>query len=103
MDYRLEITEHFDELLDRLLYYLIFQKRNPDAAKHLLDGISVLYDRLSDNPYQFPVSRDVFLASKNYREARITDMNYLIVFKVENMTIFALGVFHTLENYPDKM
>ena len=43
------------------------------SAAHLIAGIESVYDRLEDNPYQFPESQDDFLASLGYREALIPD------------------------------
>lgn len=64
MAYKLNITEHADELLDNLVYHLIYRLKNKQAAKHLLDGIDVIYDRLEVNPFQFSECRDVYLARK---------------------------------------
>lgn len=69
MAYKLNVTEHADELLDRLIYHLIYRLRNEQAARHLLDSMEVIYDRLEVNPFQFPECRDVYLAKKGYREA----------------------------------
>ena len=35
MAYKLNITEHADELLDNLLYHLIYRLKNEQAAEHL--------------------------------------------------------------------
>ena len=53
MAYKLNITEHAEELLDNLVYHQIYRLKNKQAAKHLLDGIDVIYDRLEVNPFQF--------------------------------------------------
>ena len=45
MVYKLNDTEHADELLDNLMYHLIYRLKNKQAAKHLLDCIDVIYDR----------------------------------------------------------
>lgn len=39
MDYKLVISEHANELLDNLVYYLLYRLKNEQAARHLLDGI----------------------------------------------------------------
>ena len=54
MAYKLNVTEHADELLDRLIYHLIYRLKNEQAARHLLDSMEVIYDRLKVNPFQFP-------------------------------------------------
>ena len=46
MIYRLNITKNADELLDHLVYYLIYCLKNKQAARHLLDGIDMIYDNL---------------------------------------------------------
>ena len=71
MVYKLNVTDHADELLDNLVYHLIYRLKSKEAAKHLLDSVESIYDRLVENPYQFPKSRDMYLAKKGYYEAVI--------------------------------
>ena len=46
MAYKLIVTEHADELLDNLVYHLLHQLKNEQAARHLLNGIENVYERL---------------------------------------------------------
>ena len=46
MVYKLNVTDHADELLDNLVYHLIYRLKNKEAAKHLLDSVESIYDRL---------------------------------------------------------
>ena len=103
MAYRLNITEHANDLLDNILYYLIFQLKNKQAAEHLMDEIDSIYNRLEQNPLQFPLSRDTYLVSKGYYEAVIGQMNYTIVFSIKADVVNILGIFHQLENYRKKL
>lgn len=103
MAYKLNITEHADELLDALVHHLIYYLKNKQAAKHLLDNIDVIYDRLAVHPFQFPECRDAYLAKKGYREAVVSQMNYIIIFNVEADVVNVVGIFHQLENYQDKL
>ena len=103
MAYKLIITEHATELLDELVYHLLYHLRNEQAAKHLLDEIDHIYDRLEDNPYQFPESRDSYLKKKGYREAIVTQMNYTVIFSVNMDSVNVMGVFHQLEDYRNKV
>ena len=43
--YKLNITERADELLDNLVYHLIYRLKSKEAAKHLLDSVESIYDR----------------------------------------------------------
>ena len=99
MAYKLVITEHADELLDSALRYLVYQLKNEQAAIHLLDEVEKIYNRLEENPMQFPLSQDVYLASRGYHEAIVGSMNYTILFRVEKNVVMVAGLFHQLENY----
>lgn len=56
MAYKLIVTEHADKLLDNLVHHLLYRIKNEQAARHLLDGIENVYERLEENPLQFPLS-----------------------------------------------
>ena len=103
MAYKLNVTEHANELLDNLVYHLIYRLKNEQAAEHLLDSIDVIYDRLEVNPFQFSECRDAYLAKKGYREAVVPQMNYIIIFDVRADVVNVVGIFHQLENYPNKL
>ena len=57
----------------------------------------------ADNPRQVPESRNPYLAKKGYREAVVSQMNYVIVFDVRKNVVNVVGVFHQLENYQRKL
>lgn len=103
MDYKLIITERAEELMDERIYYLLYKLKNEQAATHLLDGIEKLYVRMEENPFQFSECRDVYLKRMGYREAVVTDMNYLVILRVEDKVVYVLGVFHELERYENKL
>lgn len=103
MAYKLIIAEHADELLDNLLFHLLQRLNNEQAARHLLDGIEKVYERLEENPMQFPLSRDTFLASKGYYEAIVPKMDYIVVFRLNEDIVNVVGIFHQLENYQRKL
>lgn len=103
MAYNVVITERAEQLLERLVHYLLFQIKNEQAAVHLMDEISNIYDRIEENPFQFPECRDAYLKSKQYREAITMEMNYVVIYKIEDDTVYILGVFHGLENYINKV
>ena len=103
MAYKLNVAEHADELLGNLVYHLIYRLKNVQAAKHLLDGVGNVYDRLETNPEQFPTSRDPMLAQRGYREAVVPQMDYVIVFDIKSDVVNVVGIFHQLENYQGKL
>ena len=103
MAYKLIVTERADELIDRLAAYLVNRLKNPDAARHFLDELETIYNRLEENPYQFSESKDEYLFLRGYREALFREMKYRVVFRTDEQTVYILGVFHTLEDYARKL
>ncbi len=103
MVYKLIVTERADELLDAALHYLIYQLKNEQAAAHLLNELEKIYDRLEENPLQFPLSQDAYLAGKEYHEAVVGQMNYTVLFCIKEDTVIIAGIFHQMENYWKKL
>lgn len=104
MAYKLVITERAAELLDDLVLYLLQRLKSVQGAGHLLDSVSTVYDRLEENPYQFPECEDSLLKKRKYRKAKITDMDYLIIYKIsEDHSVCIMGIFHALEEYRKKL
>ena len=103
MAYDLIITDRADELIDERVNYLLNKFKNLQAAKHLLNGLDEVYDRLEDNPYQFPDSMDIYLMRRGYKEALIPEMDYKLVFRIADSKVYIVGLFHDLEDYVSKV
>lgn len=103
MVYKLIITEQADELIDKLVGYIINKLKNKEAASHLLNELEDIYVRLEDNPYQFPESSDDYLYSAGYREAHFSEMSYKAIFRIEENKVYIVGLFHDLEAYEKKL
>ncbi len=86
-----------------MVNYLIFQLRNSQAAQHLLEEVENVYGRLKNNPKQFPHCQDTYLWRKGYRKAVLLTMNDIMIFKIEEMQVYVLGIFHDSENYSVKL
>ncbi|MGN0734899.1 MAG: type II toxin-antitoxin system RelE/ParE family toxin [Anaerovoracaceae bacterium] len=103
MAYSLIITERAEEQLDNIVIYLLNSLKSRQGAVHLLSCVDGIYKRLSDNPFQFPISHDGYLCSMGYREAVMVEMQYKMIFKVDDENVFILGIFHNREKYIDKI
>lgn len=99
MIYKLITTDEMNELLDKRIDYLIHVLNNKQAAEHLLSEIEKIYDNLEQNPWIYRESQDPFMRAFHYREAKISHMDYLIVYKIMEQNVYLLGIFHNLENY----
>ena len=103
MGYRLVVTDNADCLLDECIGYLLYKFKSNQAASHLLDSVHSTYEAIEKNPYIFPESKDANLKRLGYREAVIIDMDYIILYRIENSHVYIVGIFHTLEDYRNKI
>ena len=103
MVYKLVVTEEMERLLDEHIGYLLKEFKSSQAATHLLDGVEEIYGYLENNPYLYRESQDLFLNSFHYREANVKGMDYIIIYKILEDTVYILGIFNCLENYSQKM
>ena len=103
MHYKLVVTDEMDKLLDERVGYLMKEFKSNQAASHLLDGIEEIYDYLEANPEIYRESQDPFMSAFHYREAKVNGMDYILVYKILDDTVYILGLFHSLENYSRKM
>ena len=56
------------------------------------DEMDKIYDEIEDNPGIYPVSDDPFLAALTYHEAVLHGMNYKIIYKYDDETVYILGI-----------
>lgn len=103
MAYNIITTDEMDLLLDKCVGYLLGKFKSQQAARHLLNGVSEIYDNLEDNPNLYRLSDDPFMKALDYHEAKVTEMDYVIIYKTVGANVYILGIFHTLENYEGKM
>lgn len=78
--YNLDITDHADEDLDKILTYIEEDLSSPGAATAFADKVYECYDRLEDNPYIYEECRDPKLKAEGYRRAVIK--NYILLYKI---------------------
>ena len=103
MEYSLIITDWADELLDNIIFHLLYRLKNQQAASHLLDNVEKIYEFLKETPYQFQECRDKYLKKKGYREVPLPNMHYIIIYSIKGTNVYILGIFHELENYSSKL
>ncbi len=103
MIYKLIVTRKAKRQLDNLLYYLKYEIQNGQAAQHLLKEIQKIYERLKNNPEQFPYCLDENLKEKKYRKAVLLTMNYTVIFQIDQNNVHIIGIFHNLENYGEQL
>ena len=103
MIYNLTVTDKAEELLDNLIYYLVECLKNKQAGRHLMSMLENVYKQLEENPFVYKECDDPYLNGLGYREAIVPEMNYIVIFEVDDDEVTILGFFHQLENYSLKL
>ena len=103
MHYKLIVTDEIEKLLNKHIEYLLNKFKSKQAASHLLDSLESLYNHLENNPFLYRKSQDPVLYNFHYREAKLTGLDYIVIYKIKNTTVYILGIFNCLENYSGKI
>ena len=101
--YTLDITDAAEQDLDRITDYLGVTLANPQAALALLDEVEKINAELVSNPSIYPLCAATNLADLGYHKA--IAKSYIIVFEIDSdaNTVRILRVFHSSENYANKL
>ena len=99
MAYELKITASAEKDLDTILSYIVRKLCNPQAAGHLLDEITDLYRKLEENPMTYPACSQPLL--RKFRKAVV--MRYVVIYRVDQSTVYIERIFSQLEDYVHKM
>ena len=101
--YTLNITDVAEQDLDRITDYLGVTLANPQAALALLDEVEKINSELVSNPSIYPLCAAANLAALGYHKA--IAKSYIVVFEIDSdvNTVRILRVFHSSENYANKL
>lgn len=103
MDYKIFITNDAEEDLDRYVRYLLFEKKNEQAAGNLLDDFEATKNSLSRVAGSLKVCDNPHLKKLGYRRINFLTHRYFMLYRIEGDTVFIDNIFHELQDYENKM
>ncbi len=103
MDYKVIITEDAEEDLDRFVQYLLFEKKNEQAAGNLLDDFEATVSSLSHVAGSLKVCDNLYLKELGYRRINFLAHKYFMLYRIEDATVFVDNIFHELQDYENRM
>ena len=101
--YSLDITDHAEEDLAKIITYIAESLNAPKAASDFADKVYDCYDRLEENPYIYEECRDAHLKKEGYRRAVIS--NYVMLYRIDenNKHIVVYRFFYGSQDYANLM
>ncbi|HIW75950.1 MULTISPECIES: type II toxin-antitoxin system RelE/ParE family toxin [Gordonibacter] len=82
---------------DRIVEYLLYDVKSPQAAGHFLDELDEALDLVCSNPALFAVSREPRLARLGYRPCLF--MKHIALYKHEDGVVKVARIFHQSQDY----
>ena len=89
--------------LDRFVSYLLFVKKNEQAAQNLLNDFEATKISLSNVAGSLKLCDNPKLKELVYRRIHFLSHRYFILYRIENDTVFIDSIFHEMQDYESKM
>lgn len=103
MDYKVIITEDAELDMDNFVSYLLFEKKNEQAATSLIEDFEAAIITLTHAAESFKVCENQHLMELGYRRINFKSHRYFMLYRVEKDKVYVDNVFHELQDFENKM
>lgn len=99
MGYRVVMMKGAEEDLDRFIVYLLFEKKNEQAARNLLDDFEKTKSSLVNIAGSLKLCDNPKLKELGYRRINFLSHRYFMLYRIDGNTVFVDKIFHQLQDY----
>ena len=92
-----------EEDLNQFVQYLLFAKKNKQAAKNVLDDFEDTIKKLKNVASSLKVCDNPRLQSFGYRRINFQQHRYFMLYRIENDVVYVDDIFHELQDYENRM
>ena len=103
MVYKVVVTKDAEEDLDSFIRYLLFEKKNKQAAQSVLDDFEDTIKKLKYVASSLNVCDNPRLQSLGYRRINFQQHRYFMLYRIENDVVYVDDIFHELQDYENRM
>lgn len=103
MGYRIVVTSDAEDDLNRFIKYILFEKRNEQAAKNVLDDFEATKETLKNIAGNLKLCDNPRLKKLEYRRINFLNHRYFMLYRIIDQVVFIDNIFHQLQDYEDKM
>lgn len=97
--YKVVLTEIAKEHLRRILYYIRYVLKNPDAAKSVRQDMQETKRKLSYLVESIKLCEEPELSIHGYRVIFFQKHDYVMLYRVDGNIVYVDGIYHQLQNY----
>ena len=101
--YRVVLTSDAEQDLDGVLSYLVYRKRNREAAISLLEDFQETIESLTRSAGSLKLDDDPNLARREYRRIHLSRHRYFMLYRVDDDVAVVDRIFHDLQDYRSRM
>lgn len=102
MDYNIVVTADAEEDLNGFIRYLLFVKKNEQAAKNVLDDFEDTKNSLKTVAGSFNRCDNQHLQGLRYYRINFLRHRYFMLYRIEGNVVFIDNIFHELQDYENK-
>lgn len=103
MKYRIIITSHAEQQIDRCLQYVSTSLYSKQGVSAIIDDVESAFRTLRIYAESFAYCEDPHLRSKGYRKLSLAQHDYILIYRVSLDVVYIMGFFHMRENYHIKL
>ncbi len=103
MDYRVLITSDAEADLEGFIRYLLYEKKNEQAATNILNDFEATKQTLSKVAASLKLCDNSKLSALGYRRMNFLSHRYFMLYRIEGETAVVDNIFHELQDYESKI
>lgn len=103
MIYEVMLTANAEDDLDQFVKYLLYVKKNMQAARSLLEDFEETKSSLGLVAHSLAYCLDPRLKEQGYRRINFRFHRYFMLYRIENDTVIVDGIFHELQDFENMM
>lgn len=103
MDYKVVITEDAELDMDNFVHFLLFEKKNEQAASNLIDDFDAVIATLTHAAESIKLCENQHLRELGYRRINFKFHRYFMLYRVEEDMVYVDNIFHELQDYENMM
>ncbi len=103
MEYEVVLTTDAEEDLDRFVRYLLFEKKNEQAASNVLNDFEATKQSLAKVAGSLKLCDNPKLRELGYRRINFLSHRYFMLYRIEGSLVIIDNIFHELQDFENMM
>lgn len=103
MDYKVVVTSDAEDDLERFVNYLIFEKKNIQAAENVLNDYDATIESLKHVAGSLRLCDNPKLHQLKYHRINFLNHKYFMLYRIQDNVVFVDSIFHELQDYENKI